>query len=50
MLEQDITILLEPTSLLLPDPNSVLPILKCLSEMIPGVELESVYADIEKGV
>jgi hypothetical protein len=28
----------------------VLPILKCLSEMIPGVELESVYADIEKGV
>lgn len=48
MLEQDITVLLAPTSLLLPDPNSVLPILKCLSEMIPGVDLESVYADIEK--
>lgn len=27
---------------------SVLPILKVLSELIPGVELESVYAEIEK--
>jgi len=44
----DVTVLLAPTSLLLPDPNSVLPILKILSEMVPGVELDSVYAEIEK--
>jgi hypothetical protein len=50
MLEQDITVLLAPTSILLPDPNSILPVLKILSEMIPGVELDSVYADIEKGI
>lgn len=59
------TVLLAPTSLLLPDPNAyaqfysfnyllnsnfcrVLPILKILSELVPGVELESVYAEIEK--
>lgn len=64
--DQDVTVLLAPTSLLLPDPNacviifyffpssslnspfSVLPILKVLSELIPGVALESVYAEIEK--
>jgi predicted ATP-grasp superfamily ATP-dependent carboligase len=46
--DQDVTVLLAPTSLLLPDPNAVLPILKVLSEMVPGVELESVYAEIEK--
>jgi len=48
LLEQDVTVLLAPTSLFLPDPNSVLPILKTLSELIPGIELDSVYSEIEK--
>jgi len=46
--DQDVTVLLAPTSLLLPDPNAVLPILKALSELIPGVKLDSVYEEIEK--
>jgi hypothetical protein len=50
LLEQDVTVLLAPTSLLLPDPNSILPVLKVLCEMIPNVQLEGVYEDIEKGI
>lgn len=48
LLEQDVTVLLAPTSILLPDPNSILPVLKVLSEMIPHCDLDNVYADIEK--
>jgi len=48
LLDQDVTILLAPTNLILPDPNSVLPVLKILSEMIPDVKLDNVYEEIEK--
>jgi len=47
LLDQDVTVLVAPTSLLLPDPNSVVPVLKTLSAMIPNVQLEGVYEEIE---